>query len=171
MTEESKAERLVSELMAGAASDNERMAIAELADARFFESDTFRRRCVRMTPRPARMSWRRVIDMRYGLPEGDPRIVPLDRSWHRAQLGWVPQPETLEELQVTIDLDKPEGPLLAAWRDLYAADPRDPNPYRHHAALCVDELRVRFECWNCGESAAVLIEDDLPVCRICKEEN
>ena len=170
MTNEVEAGRLVSELMANAVSVNEGKAIAELADARLFDSSTFRRRCVRLWPEPPHVIWRRVMEMRWGLPDGDPRIEPLDRSYTRALLGRKSPPETLEELQVAIDIDRPEGLVLAAWRDAYAADRRDPNPYHHHIDLCLDELRARFECWSCGRPAVTTTDDDLPVCAGCKEE-
>jgi hypothetical protein len=160
---------MVSQLMARAATDAERRAIALLGDKGFFDDVEFRLRCVR--PRGEGVNWRRVQDKWVHLPENDPRRAILEDSALMANLARAHAPESLEELQVRIDLDGASGIVLAAWRDFYAADPREPSPYHHHIDLCVDELRRRFECWNCGRSAAEVTTHDLPVCSTCRKRN
>lgn len=168
MNERNDSSRLISELMANAESKAEQRAIALLADARLFEDAGFRQMCVRCG---AGINWMKVEHLRWSLPETDPRIDVLERSAALAVSGRRRPPETLEDLQVALDVDKPDGQVLAAWRDAYAADTRDPNPYHHHVDLCLDELRVRSACWDCGRPAADMTDDDLPVCSHCKEKN
>lgn len=158
---------LVSRLMANTTTAGERRAVALLADEGFFESSGFRQRCVRLHGEG--VAWRRVREMWVAMTGEDPRRLVLEDASTMASLAQARPPESLEDLQVRIDLDDTSGIVLAAWRDAYAADRREPNPYHHHVDLCLDELRVRFECWNCGRPAVDMTDDDLPVCSPCKE--
>lgn len=167
MTHEQNVPELVSGLMARARTDGERRAIAALADAGFFDDSAFRRKALH--PRVEGVSWRRVREMWVLLDVTDPSRRTLEESDRMASLAEARPPESLEELQVRIDLDGVDGIVLAAWRDAYAADSGDPNPFHHHIDLCLDELRRRFECWNCGRAASDMSRDDLPVCSTCKE--
>lgn len=169
MTEEFDVAELVSRLMAKAPTLGECRAIALLADAGMFDSRDFRRTCVR--PRGEGVAWRRVREMWVVMSETDPRRGLLEDSTQMVALADARPPESLEDLQIRIGVDGPGGIVLAAWRDVYLADSRDPNPYHHHIDLCLDELRHRFECTTCGRPAADLDDDDLPVCVTCKKEN
>lgn len=159
--------RLVSQLMANATTAGERRGIAVLADAGYLDDADFRRQCLRM---PKGVLWQRVDHMRLALPDRDPRKIVLEQSSWMAKSAMMRPPESLEALQIAINVDEPDGIQLAAWRDAYVADPREPNPYHHHIDLCLDELRFRFECWNCGRPAIASTDDDLPVCAGCREE-
>lgn len=165
-----EAARLVSDLMASAGNDHERRAIAELADVGLFDDAHFRRGCVNMRE-PKSMRWNGLLRSFGRFAWNDPRYSALERALIRVRLVHTPTPQTLEELQVAIDVDQPDGLVLAAWRDEYAADLREPSPYHYLIDLCLDELRDRFECWSCGRPAKDTTDDDLPVCTHCKEEN
>ena len=162
--------RLVSDLMATAPNEHERRAIAELADAGLFDDEHFRRVCLSLRE-PRTMRWNGLLHSFSRFRWNDPRRDALERALMRVRLADSSTPQTLEELQVAIDLDHPDGLVLAAWRDEYAADQRDPNPYHHLIDLCLDELRERFECWSCGRAAVETAADDLPVCDHHKENS
>ena len=168
MTEDRSVTEVVSGLLATAGNEHERRAIAELADAGLFADRHFRRTC--LSPRePRTMRWN-VLLLNFGrFNWKDARYEAMERALIRVKLVHASTPQTLEELQVAIDLDHPDGLVLAAWRDEYAADGRDPNPYHHLIDLCLDELRERFECWNCGRQAVDTRDGDLPVCDHHKE--
>ena len=160
--------RLVSDLMVAAGNEHERRAIAELADVGLFDDWHFRRTC--LSPRePRTMRWNGLLRNFGRFSWKDPEYDAMERALVRVKLVHTPTPQTLEELQVAIDLDHPDGLVLAAWRDEYASDRRDPNPYHFLIDLCLDELRERFECWSCGRPAVETTESDLPVCNQHKE--
>ncbi|RYC10550.1 hypothetical protein [Nocardioides zhouii] len=160
---------LVSGLMAKAPTPGERRAIALLADAGMFDSRDFRRTCVR--PRAEGVAWRRVREMWVVMSETDPRRGLLEDSTEMVALANSRPPESLEDLQIRIDVDGVDGITLAAWLDVYAADSRDPSPYLVHIDRCLARLVARFECTTCGRPAVALDDDDMPVCATCKKEN
>jgi hypothetical protein len=139
-----EAARLVSDLMASAGSDHERRAIAELADVGLFDDLDFRRKCLNLRE-PKTVRWNGLLRSFGRFSSKDPRYEAMERALMRIKLVHTPTPQTLEELQVAIDLDHPEGLVLAAWRDEYAADQRDPNLYEFLIDLGLVVLRERFE--------------------------
>lgn len=160
--------RLVSDLMVAAGNEHERRAIAELADVGLFDDLDFRRKCLNWRE-PKTMRWNGLLRSFGRFSWKDPRYEAMERALIRMKLAHTPTPQTLEELQVAIDLDHPDGLVLAAWRDEYASDRRDPNPRHFLIDRCLDELRERFECWSCGRPAVETTEGDLPVCHLHKE--
>ena len=170
MRDEKDTAELVSGLMATAATDHERRAIAELADVGLFDDPDFRRKCLNLRA-PKTMRWNGLLRSFGRFSWKDPRYEAMERALVRIKLVHTSTPQTLEDLQVAIDLDHPEGLVLAAWRDEYAADERDPNPYHFLIDLCLDELRERFECWSCGRPAVDTANGDLPVCNHHKEDD
>lgn len=159
---------LVSGLMASAGTEHERRAIAELADVGLFEDEHFRRTCL-SRHEPPTMRWNGLLRNFGRFSWKDPEYDAMERALVRVKLVHTPTPETVEELQVAIDVDHPDGLVLAAWRDEYASDRREPNPYHFLIDLCLDELRERFECWSCGRPAVETTDGDLPVCNHHKE--
>lgn len=160
---------MVSGLMAKAPTPGERRAIALLADAGLFERREFRRTCVR--PRGEGVAWRRVQQMWVSMSETDPLRPLLEDSTQMVALANARPPESLEDLQVRIDVDGVDGITLAAWLDVYAEDSHDPSRYLVHIDRCLARLVARFECTTCGRPAVGLDRDDVPVCATCKENS
>lgn len=75
-------------------------------------------------------------------------------------------PPTLDTLQVSLSIDDPSGPQVAAWRDEYLTRGRE---FGSLVELCVEDLHERRLCYSCGKPATRLVLDDFPrVCVACE---
>lgn len=146
----------------------EAQAVAVLGEAGLF-ADAETAHCVRDLPHP-HVNWLAASSLVHELAATDPRADALRRSLDLARTAFAVPPETLEDLQVAIELDQPDSQVIAAWRDAYAEDLRTPNPYHHHIGFVLDQLGRRGACWDCGRPAETTINDML-VCTSCKENS
>lgn len=75
------------------------------------------------------------------------------------------RPETLDALQVALDVDRPDGAEVAAWRDRYVDANDGAQPLVN---LCVEYLHERRLCYSCGGPADRLVLGEFPwVCASC----
>lgn len=73
-------------------------------------------------------------------------------------------PSDLPSLQVALDLDDPDGPKVARWRDDYVQRQEGGDL----VDMCLEYLYQRRLCYSCGQPGDSLVHDEDPwVCNAC----